>query len=255
MIAAHAIRGRSRLPGPIDPKAVSFPYIPSKTLHLISSVGVWSDAGRTTVPGDGDAVYWWDDQSGAGNHLGQATESLRPLYQTGISGLVNGLEFDGANDKLSLGAGVCASSNATVFVVVYLSSASEKGTFFSTGAANNGWRMGAGSGNLSTAGNKLIILHEGVAWLDTGQSFGTGLRMATVRYNSSSRPSWWINGVYKGASTNSPKAARALTYVGGEGDISRTFTDHLVEIVVSDSYVSDAQLANMNAYLLRKYGI
>ena len=49
-----------------------------------ANAGAFSDAG-TTPANSGDGVYQWNDQSGAGNHLTQATAGNRPAHRPGRS--------------------------------------------------------------------------------------------------------------------------------------------------------------------------
>lgn len=61
--------------------------------------GLWKDtAGTIPVTADGDLVARWDDRSGNGNHLIQATGGARPVYRT--SGGLHWLEFDGSDDYM-----------------------------------------------------------------------------------------------------------------------------------------------------------
>lgn len=67
--------------------------------------GVYQDAARTTpATADGDPVGGWADQSGAGNHLGQATGSKRPTLQLAEVGGHNAVKGDGADDLLTVPA-------------------------------------------------------------------------------------------------------------------------------------------------------
>lgn len=59
---------------------------------------MFTDDGVTPVTTDGQAVYRINDKSGRGNHLRQATLSLRPLYKT--NGTLHWLQYDGVDDYL-----------------------------------------------------------------------------------------------------------------------------------------------------------
>ena len=250
-------RGRSRTPGFIDYKASRPASLAGKVLHLKPGIGVWEDSGRTTVPDDGDSIYYWDDQSGAGNHMMQATADNRPLFQTGIVGSYAAVEFDGTNDLLSVAAALCTQTTGTVFLVPYLSSNSEHGVMFGVGGADtNGWKVGVGASNLETNGNDLIILHDGVRWIDTNTTIGTGAHVITVQY-SGGTPYAWIDGVSVGNIGGlGAVAPSAVSYLGGDGaTAARYYTDQLLEVVVSSLAVTSAQRTGMETFLMRKYGV
>ena len=85
-------------------------------LWLDAGHGVFSDAGTTPVAAD-DPVQQWNDLSGNGNHVVQATIGLQPLYKVNI---VNGkpvIRFDGVDDSLRK-AGQIAGMENNKFTVV-----------------------------------------------------------------------------------------------------------------------------------------
>lgn len=73
---------------------------------------LFQDSARTTpVTSDGDPVGAWDDKSGNGNHLTQATASERPVYRT--SGGLSWVEFDQVDDNLTVTFGAPISQIVT----------------------------------------------------------------------------------------------------------------------------------------------
>lgn len=63
---------------------------------------LWQDDGRTTqVSADDDAIGAWDDKSGNGEHVTQATAANRPTYKTGIVNSLPVVRCDGTNDKFT----------------------------------------------------------------------------------------------------------------------------------------------------------
>lgn len=63
-------------------------------------------AGTTPVTTNGQSVGKWNDLSGNGNNVIQATAGFRPLYTTTGPGIT----FDGSDDRLALAAGLAATS-------------------------------------------------------------------------------------------------------------------------------------------------
>jgi len=247
---------RTRVPGLIDSKALpAFPQITNLVLHVDMSEGLWQDAAKTTAAGNGDAVYTWEDLSGNGHDFIQATAANRPIMRTDVSGTIDALEFDGSNDYLSQAAVLFGNSTATVFIVCYLSSASQKGAMLGVGSNSTGWKVGVGASNFDGDGNDLIILFDQVKWVDTNDLIGTGVHLLTVRLTSGA-PEWWIDGVASGSATGSPSGALAATVMGADGvGTGRYYTDYLIELVASSSAISDAERGQMETFLMDRYGI
>jgi hypothetical protein len=65
-----------------------------------ADTGVYTDAG-VTLATDGQTVQQWNDQSGNGDHLLQATSSNRPTFDTTGFNSRQGLVFDGTNDWMA----------------------------------------------------------------------------------------------------------------------------------------------------------
>jgi hypothetical protein len=124
------------------------------TLFAGGETGVWVKAsdvatmfqlsgGTTAVVANNDPVGYWQDQSGNGNHVIQATAGNRPLYQSAGPGVL----FDGSNDVLKRASALTQttgsaivrfSTNATEFLTSpqVLVSAADEGT------ANNWFEIG-----------------------------------------------------------------------------------------------------------------
>lgn len=77
------------------------------------------DASLISGLADGAAVAQWDDKSGKGRHLVQATAAARPLYRSADATLNNrpAVEFDGTDDVLKYTASTI--STRTVYLVGY----------------------------------------------------------------------------------------------------------------------------------------
>jgi hypothetical protein len=80
--------------------------------------GLFQASNGTTAAGNGDVVGYWTDQSGQGNHLIQATTSLKPTCRTllGPGGTRPAVEFDGIDDYLQ--KTFTLAQPATVFLVL-----------------------------------------------------------------------------------------------------------------------------------------
>ena len=63
------------------------PPSPNLVVWLKADAGVFTDTGGTTpATNDGDLIALWNDQSGNGNHVLQATSGNRPVFKTNVLG-------------------------------------------------------------------------------------------------------------------------------------------------------------------------
>lgn len=88
-------------------QSVALGFLPTD----ISNLQLWLDAddistlftdsaGTIPVTSDGDVVGKWDDKSGNGNHVIQATTAKKPLYKTSIQNSLPIVRTDGVDDVL-----------------------------------------------------------------------------------------------------------------------------------------------------------
>lgn len=114
----------------------------------IPGLVAWYDASRITGLSDGAAVATWEDSSGNGNDLTQATAGLRPTYQTGE---LNGLPIvreDGSDDYMSVDFGASpASQPYSVYMVFRLHTLSGEQEDIVEGTTANTPEMSWNSGN------------------------------------------------------------------------------------------------------------
>ncbi len=90
-------RTRRRLRGRPGAGAAA-PYSPIQ----MPGLSVWYDAGDagTITDAGGGAVSQWDDKSGNTEHLLQGTNNFRPLTGVATQNGINGLRFDGTDDRM-----------------------------------------------------------------------------------------------------------------------------------------------------------
>ena len=251
----NARRGRTRYPGLIDSKALSnFPSQTSLVLDLHAAIGVWQDAAMTTpAVADTDPVWTWQDMSGAGNHHVQATAGSQPKLRTGVAGSYRSVEFDGG-DNLYLANAIVGRQYATVYMVVYMTSATEHGVIYGIGDTTNGWKYGVG-GDLAADDNDITLLFDNVKWINTGYAIGLNMHLLTLRMQNYA-PYFWLDGVFKGNTTGTPNAPSAMSWIGSGAQMAgRDFTDNIVRIIACNAQVSDVELTATNNYLMELYGI
>lgn len=111
--------GRQRIPGPIDAAAISVETDPPE----VGWHAAWWAADVSL--GDGDAVSTWNDRTGNGRDLTQATSGRYPLFRPTVSSLNNkaAVEFDGTDDYLRWTSGSGLSQPFTYVLVMRIHTA------------------------------------------------------------------------------------------------------------------------------------
>jgi hypothetical protein len=106
----NAIRGRTRIPGLVDSKALS-----SFSPLNISNLKMWLSASNITNLNDGDAITTWYDFSTNGNNAIQNTADNKPVYKISIINYLPVVRFT-TNDAMII-SGMDAGSNITLSIV------------------------------------------------------------------------------------------------------------------------------------------
>lgn len=112
----------------------SRPWTPADT-----TTALWLDANdATTLTLVSGAVSQWNDKSGRGYNLSQATASQRPAYSsTGYNSAMPVVTFDGSNDILSASNGQTGISNISMFIAMRYVSATGEDLIFGFGQGGN----------------------------------------------------------------------------------------------------------------------
>ena len=140
----------------------------------------------------------------------------------------NALDFDGSDDNASV-ASVLNLTNASVTIAtwVYLYDTSEGGAFVKLGnepSPNNGFGIGVGSSLYENEGNDFLMLFEGIRWIDTNTTIGTGWHHIAMTVDPIGVPEGFIDGKSVGRFTGTNATApTGSTRVGGysNGGINR----------------------------------
>lgn len=95
--------------------------------RTLGSLLVWLDAGDSstlydsttggTTPAVGSGVARMEDKSGNGNHATQATANNRPVRRGSLFAGRDAIEFDGANDSLTIANNLVTTGGASIVVV------------------------------------------------------------------------------------------------------------------------------------------
>lgn len=225
--------------------------------HDASDASTLYDAtsGGSLVVADA-AVARFEDKSGNGYHLINATSAQRPLRKTSIQHSHDCLLFDGTDDRLRSSSNFPETGNAefSTFVVSKKLTAT-KGTLFGWGQSSslNGSGLyddnsfvlyGYGGGNsyiISTIPTTDFYLHS---YLKSAGAINTS---STARRNRS-------NTATSGHQTTTPNIAADKLSLGIWSNFTSVFYHgYVAEMVIYDSKLSDADRDLVESYLYTKW--
>lgn len=218
---------------------------------------LWQDSART-VPAvaNNDPIGCWDDASGNGVNLLQATAGARPLYKTGIQNGLPGVQFDGTNDFLMAAVSPLITLPAlfTIFIVVKMTTmrqvllvqnlAADRHTFI--------------HGDPSTA---TVIRYRTPALRSSfnaaaGWANGAARSIRTSYGGSHTLHNLFVNNVAV-AITDAEITNPSLPIVGevtlGSGTGANFCAGSVLELLIYDSVLSAGDIADVEAYLNEKW--
>lgn len=212
-------------------------------LQVAGLIG-WYDADDlSTITKDGsDFVSQWDDKSGEGNHVTQATGTDQPLWVDGAHNSRDTIRFDGTNDWLNVDpfTSGAATQPVSIFIVCTMPSGGSDQVVIDGDTARIIFGR-TGTIYRVFAGTEL-----------TGTTTTTALRQYRVLANGASsdlrrNESSILSGAAGASSLNG--ITFGANFVGGEAancDIS--------EVLVYDANVTGADLALIEQYLQDRWG-
>lgn len=147
-------------------------------LHLDASL-------PATVIRDGsNFVSAWNDKSGAGRHMVQATQANKPLFlATGLGGL-GALQFDGTDDFMTFSDQTLAYISGRSFTVFYVASKPANANTWVFGGTNTGTRTNFFAGNLTANTHRTGFYNDDQGSIVTAAAAGT-TEIYTIIYDSS----------------------------------------------------------------------
>lgn len=214
------------------------------------SPALWLDASDTaTITASSGSVSQWDDKSGNGRHVSQATAANQPT--TGVDTLngLNVLSF--AFDSLVSASFQVAQPFTTIFVFRTSSAAQQAFSILMDGA-----RLGSGGraivfANASNIGN--------VSSMDAGTRVDTGALTTSTSYA-------WAT-TFNGASSSTRRGGVASTINPGTSGIASgvqissavvstvSFTGTIAEVIVVGSTLTAQQMTDLATYISEKWGV
>jgi len=214
---------------------------------LSLSPALWLDASDTsTITESGGAVSQWDDLSGNGYDVVQATAAKQPRSGTRTINGLNVLDFDGA-DQLLVDSGVTLTQPNTLIAVMKFDTV---GIFdYPLDGANGTDRHILGA--LSPATNWAMYTNTG---LIGSVAISTTTQQLLVGVFNTTSSVLRVDGV-QAASGNAGSTDYRPISVGSGASGSSAFDGIIAEIIVIDGLLTADQITATESYLAQKWGI
>lgn len=221
--------------------------LPGLALWLKADGTLWQDSARTTpAAADGDPVGAWDDASGNGRHVVQATAGSRPTLKLAIQNGRPVLRFDGVDDWLGFAAGFGGTAPFSTLVVYKKRVAG--GDLIPVGSA--------GEGNPSP----IVEYSDGNFYCTSANTYGVvtagehaaAFVMTSVVVPSEGVHNIWFNGVAQAVAETAGGGTSTFARVGARLNL---YTDgDIGEIILGLSAWSDADRIKVEAYARARWG-
>jgi surface protein len=239
-----------------------------------ATFALWLDAAdASTITQSAGAVSQWNDKSGNGRHVTQATTAAQPAYgATAWNASRPALSFDGATTYLSGGDTLDLGTNSlTVLSVARPSTAGAPGTILSKSryAAGAGrWALMSLTNGQCTSPAQAGMLYASASALASTADTATAKIYAGAIDRSGGLVSAFANGARAASTSYTPDAATNLDttdllLVGAYPNSSGTvppqsgclFNGTIAEIVVLRTALTDSARRQIDEYLARKWAL
>jgi len=245
------------------------PTTTTPKLWVRSDANVYTDAGSTLATNTQSSEQW-NDQSGNGNHATQPTSGFRSNFATNRFNGLPSLQFSRASTQYFINA--FTGDPKTIFVV---------GANTETSGSHNGcWLGGKGDGSVnvdayyfassgdpggqSMSFSRATSADSGSAtdWVGAINRMPSGQFHVQAGRQNGTSIELWVNGAIIGSKTssNTPRAITAAVIGGAYYEQSLTLfggnwlQGEICEILMYDTVLSDAEMAQVHAYLVGRYG-
>jgi PKD repeat protein len=201
----------------------------------IPGLMLWLRADGLTGLADGDPVTTWPDASGACNHATQATASKRPSLRAAQVAGLPAVSFDAADDGMETPVDP---PQTTTIVAVYASRAGATGHVLNGGFS---FFVGPYVGRYRAYTGKYL----------TGPPVTANRWVVQTFRQTASSAELWIDGARVATTNRTVNPAPLL--LAKQGTYSQPLDGSLAELLVYDRTLSDAELAQVHAWLEDKY--
>lgn len=214
---------------------------------LGSLLALWLDADdSSTITLNGSTVSQWNDKSGNGRHVSQATAASQPTYT--VNGL-NGqsvLTFDGINDFLNANfslptatfalVGSLTQNSANIYYPLGFQTTTGAGYF--AGGGFLGQRSGMFNGSVILTAPQTVTLDS--PFIGVGGFSAAGMLVG-----------------FNGNTPASDPATLSMNtlLIGARGDAAFPFSGPISEVVFTSTTLSTADRQRLEGYLAHKWGL
>lgn len=209
-----------------------------------SNISVWLDAtDEDSISSSSDNVSQWNDKSGNDYHVTQANAGVHPKTGTRTINGLNGIDFDGTNDRIEYSSNFFTSDQSYTKVLIYFIDTTSK--------TNNTITLGN-----SALYNELFIYHAGNQ-VSSSSYPGAGIPMiAIATYESGSQADLYIDGVNVGSNSGPGAWANSGNYfqLGSHG-AGNNLDGVMGEVMLFNHAASDDLRQKIEGYLARKWGL
>lgn len=218
----------------------------------IGNCQLWLDASDTsTITEVAGSVSQWDDKSGNGNDVTQGTGSAQPTTGVTTQNGRNVLDF-ATDDFLSAPSALYTlpNGNSTVFIVSKGEATSQQRVISATESGS--FRYGV---EYTSGGNVLFQNNTSASGGVSSAIEETQFNLISA-YRSDTTQGISVNGAAftTNTSANSEDGVTALA-IGANAGGSVELNGSIAEIIIYDRFLSASEIANVQNYLSRKWGI
>jgi hypothetical protein len=244
---------------------------------------VWLDAADTaTITSSSGSVSQWDDKSGNGFNVVQATGLNQPTTGTRTLKGLNVIDFDGTNDRLTSAFDITQLTSAKALTVMVVASFDVTGsgrTLVTAGRATNTWDLGSGfSLNQDASGAVVTFIGLGAGTVNPFDFRSLLIETANTSpniyaFSASASPatySTFVNGANGANSLNSGTMPVANFLSSGSGNhrvvvgartssnptpIGNFLDGYVGEILLFDRVLTTSERSSLRDYLNAKWGV
>jgi len=205
----------------------------------IANLELWLDADdEDTITEVANLISQWDDKSGNGNDVAQATEADQPTFNVGA---LNNVELKDTTDIL-VGSTSFVSPYTVFAVYKHIDSSGDRGIISGDGAADGTWRMGRNGGSR--------IYDVDATRVATNAMDTTNFVLYRAIENGSTS-AFFINGVDE-TDDSAPLGDIGIFSVGQS---TRSGTSQIQEIIIYERELTSGEITQVENYLNDKWSI
>lgn len=221
-----------------------------------STAGLFAQYAGRAITGlnDADPIASWNDISGNGRHLTQATSGRRPLYKVNIINSLPAVLFDGTDDRLTMANVMTGLTEGEIFIVLKLAADPP------AGGKDGLWKMDTASQTSNIPFSSSGVIFDG--WGSTARKTTvnpTDSMAVACLYNVSSKSAEWtsrLNGAQIFQTlTNTVGFGTAPEIGRGTGGGDNFVNGHVAEVRIFDHVLSGTDRDAEEADLGTLYGI